>query len=106
MIRMEKRYIKIFGNSQYCETSFEECLETDMTDEQLDECAYQMAIENADGYEYLVWGDTSIEDIAEEEGCSLEEAEAIYDEGIESYYEDVYFAWEEISEEEYKDALT
>ena len=71
------RYIKFEGNCYYTATDFEEYLKTDMSDKELDEYAKELMELNAKSYEYLVFGwAPNIEDIAEEENCSIEEAMA------------------------------
>ena len=95
------RYIRVYGDAAYCGTSFEEYLETDMTDEQLDNYLSDMIAENAESYDYLVFGwDTSMEEYAEENEISIEEAEQM----MENYYADASGAWEVITKEEYEDA--
>lgn len=63
-----------------------------------------MAYENAEGYEYMVfgWGE-DVESYAEDNDISLEEAE----EELEAFYADAQGAsyWEEVSEEEYKENM-
>ena len=98
------RYIKFEGSAYYVGTEFEEYLKTDMSDKELDEYARELAKENAISYEYLVFGwDTTIEDIAEEENCSIEEAEEIYQDTIDDYYASCDCSWSIATEEEWQD---
>ena len=98
------RYIKFEGSAYYVGTEFEEYLKTDMSDKELDEYARELAEENAASYEYLVFGwDTTIEDIAEEENCSIEEAEEIYQDTIDDYYASCDCSWSVVTEEEWRD---
>ena len=94
------RYIRVYGEAAYCGTSFEEYLETDMTDEQLDDYVSDKVAENAESYDYMVFGwDTSMEEYAEENGITMELAEQM----MEDYYADASGFWEEVSEEEYNE---
>ena len=77
------RYIKIIGGTSFCGTNFEEYLKTDMTNEQLDAYCADAALENAELYNYVVFG---------------------WDQTAESYAE-AWAKWEEISEEEYKENI-
>lgn len=98
------RYIKFEGSAYYVGTEFEEYLKTDMSDKELDEYARELTKENATSYEYLVFGwDTTIEDIAEEENCSIEEAEEIYQDTIDDYYASCDCSWSIATEEEWRD---
>lgn len=93
------RYIKISGGTGYCGTNFEEHIKTDMTDEQLEAYCSDAAYENAEQYDYMVygWGE-DVESYAENNGVSIEEAEA----ELEEYYAEAYANWAEITEEEWK----
>ena len=96
------RYIKIIGGTSFCGTDFEEYLKTDMTDEQLDAYCADAALENAELYNYVVFGwDQTAESYAEENEISVEEAE----QEMENYYAEAWAKWEEISEEEYKENI-
>jgi hypothetical protein len=67
------RYIKVYGEAAYCGTSFEEYLETDMTDKELDEYVSDKVAENAESYDYMVFGwDTSMEEYVEENDITME----------------------------------
>lgn len=94
------RYIKVFGETQFCGTAFELYLKTDMTDGELYAYASELALENAEQYDYMVfgWGEDA-ESYAEDCGISIEEAEEL----MENYYADVYGDWEEVTEEEYRE---
>ena len=98
------RYIKFEGSAYYVGTEFEEYLKTNMSDKELDEYARELEEEHATSYEYLVFGwDTTIEDIAEEENCSIEEAEEIYQDAIDDYYASCDCSWSIVTEEEWRD---
>lgn len=98
------RYIKFEGSAYYVGTEFEEYLKTNMSDKELDEHAQELAEEHAASYEYLVFGwDTTIEDIAEEENCSIEEAEEIYQDAIDDYYASCECSWSIVTEDEWRD---
>ena len=100
------RYIKFEGNCYYTATDFEEYLKTDMSDKELDEYAKELMELNARSYEYLVFGwAPNIEDIAEEENCSIEEAEIIYQDAIDDYYDSCECSWSIITEEEYRESI-
>lgn len=95
---MDKRYVKICYGTLYCGTNGEEYLKTDMTNEQLDAYCADAALENAESYEWMVfgWGQTA-ESYAEENEISLEEAE----QEMEDYYAEAWGSWEIITKEEY-----
>ena len=101
---MAKRYIKFVVDTDYVGTKNEIYMETEMNDRELDETLSEMAYENAENYDYMVfgWGE-DIESYAEENGISLEEAE----EEMQAFYvnaqADSY--WEEVSGEEYKENM-
>ena len=98
------RYIKFEGHCYYVGTDFEEYIKTDMSDKELDEHARDLIELNAPSYEYLVFGwDTTIEDIAEENNCSIEEAEEIYQDAIDDYYNSCECSWSVITEEEWRE---
>ena len=79
------RYIRFTGGNGYCGCDLEtyEKFEDDATNEYLDEYACDLAKDNAESYE----GNFDFED----------------DEEIEEYYENIYYDWEEVSEEEYNE---
>ena len=97
------RYIKITGGTGYCGQDFEEFLKTDKSDKELDTYCVEAAEENAEQYEYTVWGwgVGTAEEYAENNGVSIEEAEQM----IEDYYADAYADWEEITKEEYEENI-
>ena len=100
------RYIKFEGSCYCVGTDFEEYLETDMSDKELDEYAKELIELNAESYQYLVFGrNTTIEDIAEEENCSIEEAEIMYQDAIDDYYNSCECSWSIITEEEYRESI-
>ena len=53
---------------------------------------------------FLGWA-PNIEDIAEEENCSIEEAEIIYQNAIDDYYNSCECSWSIITEEEYRESI-
>lgn len=97
------RYIRIKGGTGYCGQDFEDFLKTEMTDEELDELVGEMAQENAEQYDYTIWGwgVYAAEEYAEENDVSVEEAEQMK----EDYYIDAYAYWEEITKEEYEENI-
>ena len=100
------RYVKFEGSCYYFGTGFEEYLKTDMSDKELDEYAKELMDPNAESYQYLVFGwNITIEDIAEEENCSMEEAEIIYQDAIDDYYNSCECSWSIITEEEYREFI-
>ena len=77
-----------------------------MSDKELDEYAKELMELNARSYKYLVFGQApNIEDIAEEENCSIEEAEIIYQDAIDDYYNSCECSWSIITEEEYRESI-
>ena len=88
------RYIKFSGGNGYCGCDWEEVaiVDDDATDRDLDNQAYNLAMDYAEGYTYVAEG----YDI--DTGWEYEEAEDVY-------YGDVTFSWQEITEEEYNEAL-
>lgn len=79
------RYIKFTGGNGYCGCDLEtyEKFEDNTPDEYLNDYAYDLARDNAESYE----GVFDFED----------------DEEIVEYYSDIYYDWEEVSEEEYNE---
>lgn len=79
------RYIKFGGDTGFwgCEFTTYEIVDDSISDDELDEAAYEYAVENAEQYEYLV---------DDEEPDALDE-----------YYNDVSSYWEEVSKEEYEE---
>ena len=92
------RYIRMVVDTMYTGTREENYMKTDMTDKQLNDYGSEWARENAEAYDYLVygWGEDA-ESYAEANGITVEEAEA----EMEDYYAEASYYWEEISEEEY-----
>lgn len=90
-------YIKIVASTPYCGTDFIEYKEFEErpTDEELDEMAEVYALENAESYEYLVygWDDDYFDD--EEERA----------EALENFYADCLAesGWVEITREEFEE---
>lgn len=81
------RYVKITGGNGYCGCDFEDYVkfDNDTTDEVINEWAADLARDNAESYEGLF-------DFEEDN-----------DEETEFYYENIYWDWEEVSEEEYNE---
>ena len=79
------RYIKIIGGNGYCGCDLEtyEKFDNGTTDETINDWAYDLARDNAESYE----GVFDFED----------------DEEVDEYYENMYWDWEEVSEEEYNE---
>lgn len=95
------RYIKVGYGNGYCGCEGEEYLHTDMSDKELNDYAQEQAMNNAESYQYMVWGwdcDTA-EDYAEENDVSVEEAEEM----MEYYWENIESYWTEITKEEYEE---
>ena len=92
------RYIRMVVDTQFCGTREERYFKTDMTDKELNDYGAEWAHENAESYDYMVfgWGETA-ESYAELEGISVEEAEEM----MANYYSEADYYWEEITEEEY-----
>ena len=96
------RYIKITGGTGFCGTDFVEYLQTEMTDVELDKYCADAAHENAEQYDYMVYGwNEDVESYAESNDISIEEAEA----EMEEYYSEAYADWVEITEEEYNENI-
>lgn len=94
------RYIELTVDTGYCGTSQTEYLATDMTDEELNDYAHEAARDNAEMYEYMVFGwDEDANSYAEANGIDIEEAEQM----IEDYYNDAGYFWVEITKEEYEE---
>lgn len=94
------RYIKMVVDTDFTGTRDERYIKTSMTDKELDNLGQELAYENAESYDYMVfgWGETA-EGFAELEGVSVEEAEDM----MEDYYANASYYWEEITEEEWLD---
>ena len=98
------RYIKMVLDTDYCGTKNEKYLATEASDKELDEMLSEEAYENAEQYEYFVfgWGEDA-ESYAEECDISIEEAE----EELEDFYSNsvANSYWEEITKEEYEEGI-
>lgn len=79
------RYIKIIGGNGYCGCDLEtyEKFDDETTDKAIDDWACDLARDNAESYE----GVFDFEN----------------DEEVDEYYENMYWDWEEVSEEEYNE---
>ena len=96
------RYIKIVLDTEYCGTKEEIYIETDMTNEQLNEYVHVEAVAHSEQYDWMVFGwDKDAVSYAEETGISVEEAEDM----LESYYQEAQANsyWEEVTREEYEE---
>ena len=95
---MDKRYVKICYGTLYCGTDGEEYLYTDMTDEELESYCNTAASDNAEQYDYLVFGfGEDAESYAAENDILVEEAE----QELADYYAEAWGSWEIITKEEY-----
>ena len=98
------RYIKFVLNTGYCGTQDVVYMKTDMDDRGLNITCSELAQENAEQYEYMIfgWGVDAVT-YAEENDMSIEDAE----QEIEDYYQDANdnSYWKEVSEEEYKENM-
>ena len=94
------RYIKFYGSAGFCGTDFEEYdfFLDEFTDEELDDAAETMRQQFGESYEYLA--DAGYD---EEDYPTVEDFEEAVNQAIEWYWEDVWVAWEEVTEEEYRD---
>ena len=95
------RYIKVGYSNGYCGCDGEEYLHTDMSDKELNDYTQEQAMNNAESYQYMVWGwdyDTA-EEYAEVNDVSVEEAEEM----MEYYWENIESYWTEITKEEYEE---
>lgn len=87
------KYIKFVVDTNICgteDTIYEE-FEDNVSQEELEQRGQELAIENAEGYEYLVlsWGNDPETEEEQEE--------------IDDYYANVTYEYEEVSREEYKE---
>lgn len=91
------KYYKFVCSTPYTGTTYEEVYKFDdnVSIDELDEFRDNLNRDNAESYEYLVFGFDY--DPVEEEELSQEE----YEEIIEEYYQDCSCYYEEITEEEY-----
>lgn len=96
---MNKHYYRFTATTPYGGTNSEayEVFDEEPTEEELAEFADEFCLNNAEGYEYLVygWGENPVE--------SGEMTQEEFDETMENYYADCQCTWEEISEEEYNE---
>lgn len=98
-------YYKVFMDTPYCGTSRDIYVASEMSLEQIEVTAGIEADENAQQYEYMVFGwDASVEDYAEENGLSYEEAEEAMQAEIDFYYQDCYSVVEQITKEEFDES--
>lgn len=93
------RYFKFVADTPYCgtENAYYQEVDDDVTDVTLGDMAEEFAHDNAESYDYMVFGWCA--DPVEDGDMTEEE----YEEQMESYYEDCTCYWTEISEEEYRE---
>lgn len=98
---MSKHYYRFTAITPYCGTDTEtyDVFDHEPDEVELMEYAQERAEDNAATYEYLVYGWD--EDPVESGEMTQEE----FDQTMEDYYADCYCDWEEISEEEYNEAI-
>lgn len=91
------KYYKFVADTPYCgtENTYYLKLENSISEFDLNEIAEDFKDENAESFEYLVFGWCS--DPVEDGDMTEEE----YEEIINDYYSDCTCSWEEISEKEY-----
>ena len=91
------RYIKFTASTPYCGTEEERYLvfSDNVTREELEEYADDLARENGEGFEYLVFG-WDADPVGDGEMTEEE-----YDEAIDNYYADCHCEYEDVSEEEF-----
>ena len=89
------KYVKFFAETLYAGTgdSYVDVFDDDITEAELSAIADDFAHENAESYEYLVFG-WDLNRLSEEEREEIEEE-------LEDYYDSVYGTWEYTTEEEY-----
>lgn len=95
------KYYKFTADTPYCGTEnvYYQEVDDDVADITLGDMAEEFAHDNAESFEYLVFGWDY--DPVEEGEMTAEE----YEQEMENYYCDCTCTWEEISEEEFKKAL-
>lgn len=98
-------YYKVFMETPYCGTSREIYVASEMSLKQVEANAAIEANENAQQYEHLVFGwDATVEDYAEENDLSYEEAEEEMQAEIDFYYQDCVSVVTKITKEEYEES--
>lgn len=89
------------GDIIYCDASYEAVFEAENL-EQAEKIAFEIAMKNADDYEYLVFGfGYTVEDYMEEHNVTREIAEKEMKEAYDDYRANVEWGFEEILDEEY-----
>ena len=91
------RYIKFTASTPYCGTDNERyvAFSDDATNQDVEEYADDLARENGEGFEYLVFG-WDADPVGDGEMTEEE-----YDEAIDNYYADCHCEYEDVSEEEF-----
>lgn len=91
------KYYKFVADTPYCGTDYTEyySFEDEVSETILGKMAEEIRQQNAETYEYLVFG--WLVDPVEDGDISEDE----YEETIDNYYSDCTCEWEEISEEEF-----
>lgn len=104
-IVVNMNYYKVFMTTPYVGTSREIYVASEMSLEQIEVNAAMESDENAQEYEYMVHGfDTTVEDYAEENDLSYEEAEEVMQGDIDAYYQDCVFTVDQITKEEFEES--
>jgi hypothetical protein len=89
------QYIKFWGNTGYCGTDYEEFVkyEEDRSEQYLNDRAYELGRENAEGFEYLVfgWDGPDMEEYTQDE----------VDDEIQMFYENIDYGYTVLTEKEW-----
>lgn len=98
-------YYHFWGGTGYCGHDFDDYMmfSYEPDTEELDGLADSMTLDNAESYEYSVfgWGYTIEQYMQDNDIRDREIAESEWNECIEEYYESRWVEYEEVSEEEY-----
>lgn len=92
------RYIKIEGGTYFGCCGFEEYLETDMIDEELDSYCIETTYKNTRACENIMHDYT----IYQDDYAADEEYETALNEATDNYYAEPWADWKEITKEEYE----
>lgn len=95
------KYYKFTADTPFCgtENTFYWCEENALSEQQLELLCKEYSYDNAEEFDYLVFG-WDYDPV--EEGEMTEEE---YEQEMENYYSDCTCTWKEISEEEFNEAL-
>lgn len=93
------KYYKFVADTPYCgtESTYYEAYETEPTEKELNETAADYCHDNAESYDYMVFG-WDADPVGDGEMTEEEYADQMDD-----YYADCSCYWEEISESEYRE---